>query len=131
MANSPVDVAVVDWLQLDTSFVSSMGKIYGERFVREPKSQYLRVVGSGESGESSVLGTVGGVATLELTVRAKTPDAAGAMRQAVKTKMRSLRGVIGEYHYTAARLVGEESQGVEEASGMYAYLLTFDIEYTE
>lgn len=131
MASKPVDQAVFDWLASDASFVSDMGKVFWERTDKGPKTKYIVLSQTGEGGERVFIGAEGGTAELELTVYAKTRELAATMRQAIKTKMKALRSVIGEYHYTVARLTGETDNGPDEPSGMYSISVSYDVEYTE
>lgn len=131
MPSSGVDIAVRQWLAGDAGLVADVGKVYGERVEKGPKAKFITVRQTGDTGERVYIGSVGGVAELEIVVYTKSEVDAGEIRQAVREKMRKLRGVIGEYHYTVARLTGDTANGADEASGMYTYTLAYDVEYTE
>jgi hypothetical protein len=127
MPSKSVDRAFTDFLatELDTP-------VYLEYVPRGSKPEYIVVQQSGyEFPEAPPLGMEAGLASMDCTIYARTQDKADPIRRALKRAARRYRGVQGDYHITATRLTGDTPGGLDEATGVYTYVVAVEIEYTE
>lgn len=129
MPNKSVDTAFAEFLNTSAEVTQS---VYHERVPKGAKPEYVVVAQTGyELPDEYQLGTEGGLATVDCTIYARSPELADPVRRAVKKAARKYRGVQGGYHVTATRLTGDTAGGIDETAGVYTYTISVEIDYTE
>lgn len=127
MPSKAVDKAFADFLsgELETS-------VHHERVPKGAKPEYVTVTQTGyELPETYPLGAEAGLTTVDCTIYARSPELADPIRRAVKKAAKRFRGVQGDYKVTATRLTGDSAGGIDDATGVYTYTISAEIDYTE
>lgn len=129
MPSKNVDKAFADYLS-DSSDITQT--VYHERVPKGAKPEYVVISQSGfEVPDAYQLGADGGLASIDCTIYARSPDKADPIRRNVKKAARKFRGTQDGYTVTATRLTGDTAGGIDEATGVYTYTVSVEIDYTE
>lgn len=129
MPSKAVDKAFADYLSGSSEITET---VYHERVPKGAKPEYIVVVQTGyELPEAYPLGTEAGLASIDCTIYARSPDKADPIRRDVKKTARKFRGLQDGYKVTATRLTGDAAGGIDEATGVYTYTIAVEIDYTE
>jgi hypothetical protein len=129
MPTKAVDKAFADYLSGSSDITQT---VYHERVPKGAKPEYIVVAQTGyELPEAYQLGAEAGLASIDCTIYVRSQDLADPIRRAVKKTAKKYRGVQGDYHVTATRLTGDAAAGIDDATGVYTYTISVEIDYTE
>jgi len=127
MPSKAVDAAFAEFLSSELT-----QNVYHERVPKGAKPEYVVVAQTGyELPEAYQLGAEAGLASVDCTIYARSPELADPVRRAVKKAAKKYRGVQGDFHVTATRLTGDSAGGIDDAAGVYTYTISAEIDYTE
>lgn len=127
MPSKAVDAVFADFVsgELETT-------VHHERVPKGAKPEYVIVAQTGyELPEAYQLGAEAGLTTVDCTIYARSPELADPIRRATKKAAKRFRGAQGDYRVTATRLTGDSAGGIDDATGVYTYTISCEVDYTE
>lgn len=129
MPSKNVDKAFTDYLSA-SSYITPA--VYHERVPKSSKPEYIVIAQTGyELPDEYQLGADGGLASIDCTIYARSPDKADPIRRALKKTAKKFRGEHDGYRVTATRLTGDTAGGIDEITGVYTYTVSVEVDYTE